>query len=67
MSNQSEATLRALLETSKGVLDGLPHFYDCINFDQSALDADAILWMNEAPSRLAEVIAAIDRQKGAKP
>lgn len=31
---------------------GLKHFYDCINFADSNLDADAIRFMNEMPGRL---------------
>ncbi len=31
---------------------GLKHFYDCINFADSNLDADAVRFMNEMPCRL---------------
>ena len=35
---------------------GLKHFYDCINFEKSNLDAEAIRFMNEVPGK---VIAAL--------
>lgn len=31
---------------------GLKHFYDCIDFGQSHLDAEAIVFMNEVPAKL---------------
>ncbi len=35
-------------------LQGWKHFCKCINFRQSALDADAIRFMNEMPSEVAK-------------
>ncbi len=36
----------------KEFTDGLKHFYDCIDFGNSNLDAEAIRFMNEMPSRI---------------
>lgn len=36
---------------------GWPHFCNCIDFGKSALDADAIRWMNEAPGKIGAALA----------
>lgn len=36
--------------TVKEFLDGWKHFCECIDFSQSALDAEAIRFMNEMPA-----------------
>lgn len=42
----------ALLAACRDFLDGWLHFCDCINFDKSSLDADAIRWMNIVPGKI---------------
>lgn len=45
-----------VIDAGKKLLEGLPHFYKCINFDHTTLDAKAITWMNEGPGSLALAI-----------
>lgn len=40
--------------TFKEFSDGWKHFCDCIDFAQSALDAEAIRFMNDMPSSVAK-------------
>jgi hypothetical protein len=35
---------------------GLKHFYDCINFGESVLDAEAVRFMNEAFGEVEKVL-----------
>lgn len=44
--------------TGQEFAKGWKHFCNCINFDSSALDAESIKFMNEAP---AKVVAALDK------
>lgn len=48
----SEKINMELLEASEQVISGWDHFCSCIDFGSSALDAEAVRWMNEAPSNL---------------
>lgn len=50
-----------VIDAGKKVLEGLPHFYKCINFDDSHLDGEAIMWMNECPGGLALAIELAER------
>ncbi len=45
-----------LLEASKDFVSGYTHFLNCIDFGQSALDADAIRFMNEVPGKIQTAI-----------
>lgn len=38
---------KALIDAIKYYQQGIDHFYDCINFNKSFLDADAIQFMND--------------------
>lgn len=44
--------------TQKEFSEGWSHFCKCINFGDSALDADAIQFMNEVPARVNETLGA---------
>lgn len=52
---------QAVIDAGKKVLEGLPHFYDCIDFNKSHLDSEAIRWMNECPGKLALAIHHAER------
>ncbi len=41
-----------LLDACKDFLDGWLHFCNCIDFDKSFLDAEAIRFMNEVPGKI---------------
>jgi len=45
--------------TTKEFTEGWKHFCDCMDFGKSAMDADAIRFMNEAPSK---IIQCLDSQ-----
>lgn len=47
--------------TKDEFIKGWKHFCDCIDFGRSALDAEAIRFMNEAP---AEIIKALPEKGG---
>ncbi len=47
--------------TGKEFANGWKHFCYCINFAESALDAEAIRFMNEAP---AQIVKALDHKCG---
>lgn len=51
-----------LLEACKDFRKGWAHFCKKINFAESALDADAIRWMNEAPGQIGAAI--VEAEKG---
>lgn len=40
--------------TIKEFTDGWKHFCNCIDFDHSALDSEAIVFMNEMPAAVVE-------------
>lgn len=41
-----------MADASKDFLDGWLHFCDCIDFEKSNLDADAVRFMNEVPGKI---------------
>lgn len=45
---------------------GWAHFCNCIDFARSALDAEAIGFMNEAPAKIAEALETGDELKRAE-
>lgn len=45
-----------LLNACKEFVEGWPHFCDCIDFNHSHLDADAIRWMNEVPPKIGKAV-----------
>lgn len=45
-----------LSEVCEDFAKGWSHFCDCIDFGNSALDADAIRWMNEVPPKIGQAI-----------
>lgn len=47
----------ALLDACKDFAKGWTHFCKVLNFADSALDADAIRWMNETPPKIGQAIA----------
>jgi len=46
--------------TTKEFTDDWKHFCNCINFDKSAMDADAIRFMNEGPGKIIQNIRQRD-------
>ena len=45
-----------LLGACQDFAKGWSHFCGCIDFGKSALDADAIRWMNEVPPKIGQAI-----------
>lgn len=56
-----EAAAPYLYKAAKEFIAGWPHFCKYINFEQSALDAKAIRFMNEVPSKIATGIAKAEK------
>lgn len=44
-------------QASQDFIDGWLHFCDCIDFGNSALDAEAIRFMNEVPGKIKQALA----------
>lgn len=55
----NEETKR-LVDAGQEMLSGWKHFLECIDFNHSYLDADAICWMNEAPGKLAKALKLVN-------
>lgn len=49
--------------TEKDFAAGWKHFCDCIDFGKSNLDAEAIAFMNEMPSKVAEALRKFAKQE----
>jgi hypothetical protein len=45
---------------AKEFTDGWKHYLDCINFGASALDAEAIQFMNEMPAKILQCVNSHD-------
>lgn len=61
-ANESENIFVAgLLKACKDFISGWSHFCDRIDFSKSALDADAIQWMNEVPGKIETAFKAISQ------
>jgi len=56
------AAVPSLLRACKDFTGGWGHFLDCIDFNHSNLDADAIRFMNEVPGKIEQAaIAAAEK------
>lgn len=53
---------QALRNACQNFIDGWPHFLLCINFGKSALDAEAISWMNEVPGQIQKALKKRKRE-----
>lgn len=45
---------------SKEFEEGWKHFCDCLNFNQSALDAEAIRFINETPGKVVQALKSLE-------
>lgn len=52
MPKTDKEKLLNLRTACKAFLDGFPHFCECIDFNDTAFDADTVRWFNEVPGQI---------------
>lgn len=59
--NEITNAYNAMHEALRYYKAGIDHFYNCINFKKSPLDADAIAFMNDSNIKISKALKLADK------